>query len=113
MIPVNFHTHTLFCDGQNSPEELVREAIRLGCRELGFSGHAYTAFDESYCMSQQGTQDYIAAVRNLQKVYAGQLKIHLGIEQDYYSQMASERSDGPTGQGAVRSHQKTRNCPAG
>lgn len=36
MIPSNYHTHTRFCDGKNTPEEIVREAIRLGCPELGF-----------------------------------------------------------------------------
>lgn len=93
MTPANYHTHTRFCDGQNSPEEMVREAIRLGCRELGFSGHAYTAFDESYCMSISGTQDYIKAIRQLQTTYAGQIKILLGIEQDYYSDMPTDGYD--------------------
>ena len=39
MIPSNYHTHTCFCDGKNTPEEMVLEAIRLGCPEIGFSGH--------------------------------------------------------------------------
>ena len=85
MTPANYHTHTRFCDGTNSPEEMGREAIRLGCRELGFSGHAYTAFDESYCMSIAGTQHYISVIRQLQKTYRAQIKILIGIEQDYYS----------------------------
>ena len=41
----NYHTHTVFCDGRNTPEELVQEAIRLGCPEIGFSGHSYTSFE--------------------------------------------------------------------
>ena len=85
MIPSNYHTHTRFCDGKNSPEEIVREAIRLGCPELGFSGHSYTFFDESYCMSQAGTQEYIAVIRALQKKYRDKINILLGAEQDYYS----------------------------
>ena len=93
MTPANYHTHTRFCDGKNSPEEMVREAIRLGCRELGFSGHAYTSFDESYCMSIAGTQHYISVIRQLQKTYAAQIKIHLGIEQDYYSDMPTKEYD--------------------
>ena len=36
----NFHTHTVFCDGADSPEELVLEALRLGCPEIGFSGRS-------------------------------------------------------------------------
>ena len=73
MIPSNYHTHTNFCDGKNTPEELVLEAIRLGCPKLGFSGHSYTFFDESYCMSQVGTLEYIRQVRALQEKYADRI----------------------------------------
>lgn len=86
----NFHTHTVYCDGKNTPEELVLEAIRLGCRSLGFSGHANTAFDERYCMSRQGTQEYKDEVRRLREKYRGQIELFLGVEQDFYS-------DAPTG----------------
>ncbi|MBR6526439.1 MAG: PHP domain-containing protein [Lachnospiraceae bacterium] len=88
MIPSNYHTHTQFCDGKNSPEEIVHEAICLGCPEVGFSGHSYTFFDESYCMTQTGTQEYIAEIRALQEKYRGKIKILLGVEQDYYETVA-------------------------
>ena len=91
MIPSNYHTHTCFCDGKNTPEEMVLEAIRLGCPELGFSGHSYTFFDESYCMSRENTKAYVAAVRQVQQKYSDKIKIWLGIEQDYYS---GESTDG-------------------
>ena len=48
MIPCNYHTHTCFCDGKDTPEEMVLEAIRLGCKALGFSGHSHTPFDDSF-----------------------------------------------------------------
>lgn len=89
MIPSNYHTHTSFCDGKNTPEEMVLEAIRLGCPELGFSGHSYMEADTA-SMSLENTQAYIAEIRALQKKYAGQIKILLGIEQDYYSPQSTE-----------------------
>lgn len=92
MIPSNYHTHTCFCDGKDTPEEMVKEAIRLGCPELGFSGHSYTECD-SYSMSKENTRAYISAVRQLQKKYAAQIKIRLGIEQDYYSEESTEGYD--------------------
>lgn len=85
MIPCNYHTHTCFCDGKHTPEEMVREAIGLGCKEIGFSGHSYTPFDGSFCMSKENTLAYIDAVRAVQEKYAEQIKIYLGIEQDYHS----------------------------
>ena len=93
MIPANYHTHTRFCDGKDDPEEIVREAIRLGCPELGFSGHCYTPFDESYCMTPAGTQAYITAIRALQETYGDKIRILLGIEQDYYSDAPTDEYD--------------------
>ncbi len=93
MIPSNYHTHTRFCDGINTPEEIVSQALALGCPELGFSGHSYTFFDENYCMSKDGTQEYIETVRGLQEQYGDRIHIHLGIEQDYYSDMPTQGYD--------------------
>lgn len=93
MIPSNYHTHTLFCDGKNTPEEMVLEAIRSGCPELGFSGHSYTAYDDSYCMSLSDTQAYIRAVSELKEKYAHKIRIFLGIEQDYFSHIDTEGFD--------------------
>lgn len=93
MIPSNYHTHTIYCDGKNTPEEMVLAAIRLGCPELGFSGHCNMGFEENYCMSKEGTEQYKAEVRALQKKYAGQIKIYLGVEQDYHSNASTDGYD--------------------
>ena len=93
MIPSNYHTHTHFCDGKNSPEEMVLQAISLGCPELGFSGHSYLPFGESYCMSLADTEKYKAEIRRLQEKYAGQIKILLGLEMDYFSNVPTEDYD--------------------
>ncbi len=85
MIPSNYHTHTVYCDGINTPEEIVLEAIRLGCSEIGFSGHSYTFFDERYCMSKEGTDEYKNEVKELREKYKDRIKVLLGVEQDYYS----------------------------
>ncbi len=89
----NFHTHTCLCDGKDRPEDLVQEALRLGCPALGFSGHAYAPYDGDYCMSPVGTEEYKAEIRQLQEKYAGQIRIYLGIEQDFYSPASTEGYD--------------------
>ena len=86
----NYHTHSLYCDGRNSPEEKVLEAIDLGCAAIGFSGHSSTPFDSGYCMDEGREEAYIREVRRLQKAYAGKIQIYLGIEQDYYSAPARQ-----------------------
>ena len=81
----NFHTHTTFCDGKHTPEEMVAAAVRAGCPALGFSGHAYTPFDASFCMSPENTLRYRAEVTRLKEAYEGKLRVLCGLEQDVLS----------------------------
>ena len=37
----NAHTHTTFCDGKNTAEEMVQAALDNGFVSLGFSGHSF------------------------------------------------------------------------
>ena len=83
----DFHVHTNFCDGKDSPEDIVKEAIRRGMTRLGFSGHSYTEFDTEPCMSVDGTQRYVDEIHRLKQKYHGKIEILCGTEQDYYSDM--------------------------
>ncbi len=85
MIYSNAHTHTTFCDGISTAEEQIQAALQLGFTSLGFSGHSTYEGCKSYCMSDPGTAAYIAEIRRLQDKYYDQIKIHLGLELDYYS----------------------------
>lgn len=84
-LKVNLHTHTTYCDGKNSAEEMVLSAIEKGFDILGFSGHSYTPFDESYCMSLENTRLYRKEIARLKEKYKDKITILCGIEQDYYS----------------------------
>ena len=78
----NFHTHTIFCDGNDTPEEMVLAAIEKGFSALGFSGHAYTDFDTSYCIKDM--DGYISAVNKLKEKYKEKIEILLGVEEDAF-----------------------------
>lgn len=93
MAYATFHNHTTFCDGKNTAEEMVQAAISLGCPALGFSGHSYTWFDETYCMSKAGTAAYKAEITRLKQAYAGTLRILCGVEQDYWSDAPTDGYD--------------------
>ncbi|WP_249313760.1 histidinol-phosphatase [Congzhengia minquanensis] len=86
MVTSNFHTHTTYCDGKSTAEETVLAAIEKGMTALGFSGHAYTPFDASYCMSLEDTAKYRAEINRLKQKYAGQIDIYCGLEMDYFSE---------------------------
>ena len=81
----NLHTHTVYCDGKSTPEEVVRSAIRLGLDSLGFSGHAPCPVpgDEAG-MKEEDVPVYRAEIARLREQYAGQLEIFLGMEQDHF-----------------------------
>ena len=38
----NLHTHTTYCDGRDTPVEMIESAIAQGFDSIGFSGHSYT-----------------------------------------------------------------------
>lgn len=91
MIRSDFHVHTVFSDGVNTPEEMVQAAIEKGMRQIGFSDHVYTYFDESYCMAKDAAPAYRAEIAALKKKYADKIDILCGIEQDMFS---TESTDG-------------------
>ena len=87
MIKSNLHTHTTFCDGKDTVENMVRAAIDNGYSTIGFSAHSYTPFDTSYCLKDE--KAYSDEVDRIKKLYADKIKVLKGIELDYYGRMPS------------------------
>ena len=84
MTYTNYHTHTTFCDGKNTPEEMVQRAIELGFLELGFSTHSDLCKDlEGYCRE----------IERLKSAYHDKISIKLGVEYDYYFDVDTSRFD--------------------
>ena len=80
----NLHTHTVFGDGQNTAEEMVRAAIAAGCGSLGFSEHSRmpAAVASGWCMTEAEESAYRQEVLRLREAYAGQIDLFLGLERD-------------------------------
>jgi len=81
----DIHTHTIYCDGKRTPEEMVMAALEKGCDSFGFSGHANAPFDLKFSMTEDETLSYINDIGCLKEKYAGRIELFTGIEQDYYS----------------------------
>ncbi len=77
MIRSDLHIHSSFCDGADSPEDMVKEAINRGLVSLGFSGH----MDPSVGVPMD-IGKYKAEIRRLKEKYKGQIDIFLGGEVD-------------------------------
>lgn len=87
----NLHTHTSFCDGKNTPEEMVISAIDRGFVSLGFSGHGYTPHD--LISSMKDTEGYIREISRLKEKYKDKIEIYLGVEEDATSPVDRYRYD--------------------
>lgn len=79
----DFHTHTVYCDGANTPVQMAEAAWRMGFTDFGFSGHE----DFSFCTPGFGLvperfEQYRKEILQLKEQYAGRMNIYLGIERD-------------------------------
>jgi len=80
----NLHTHTVYCDGADTPEEMVIAAIEKGFDSIGFSGHSYMDYSD-YIDGGDKTPDYKREILRLRKKYENKIKVYLGLEVDMYS----------------------------
>ena len=91
MIRGDFHTHTSFCDGKNSAEEMVLAAIERGMPCIGITTHSHTDFDTSYCIPKERIEEYRAEIARLKEKYRDKITVYCGIEQDLWG---TESTDG-------------------
>ena len=84
-IKSNLHTHTPYCDGSSSIEDVILRAIELGYESIGFSGHSFTDFDPLPSMNNCEAEAYEREVKSLKQKYKDKIEVYLGIEQDIFS----------------------------
>jgi histidinol-phosphatase (PHP family) len=87
----NYHTHTVFCDGKSTPEEVVLSAIQKGFSAIGFSGHGYAPYDLKCCMTD--TEGYRQEILRLRDRYRNEIEIYLGVEEDAFYSVDRSRFD--------------------
>lgn len=85
MITVDLHMHTTYCDGKNSPEEMILSAIDKGLKTVGISGHSFTGIDDVFGMSKENMQKYYDEIQLLKIKYKDKINVLCGIEQDSFA----------------------------
>ena len=85
----NFHTHTARCNhAVGLDEEYVLSAIEAGFDEIGFSDHTPWPFESGYVspmrMRADELEEYVLSVNRLREKYKDKIKIHLGLECEYF-----------------------------
>lgn len=85
MIIGDYHTHTTYCDGTNTAEEMLNAAIAKGLKYYGFSSHSHLKYDESWNMSYEQQEEYIKEILLLKEKYKNKIQVLLGTEYDLFS----------------------------
>ena len=86
----DYHVHTFRCGhAGGASREFVSRAVERGLSEIGFTDHIPLYFlphdrrDPSLAMREDQLEGYVAEVRDLQREFAGQIAVRLGLEADY------------------------------
>lgn len=81
----NLHTHSTYCDGKDTPEQMLLSAMAQGFGSLGFSGHSYNPYSNYAGFSLEKEQLYKKEIQRLKEKYAGKFPIYLGLEVEMYA----------------------------
>lgn len=87
MVLQDFHVHSTFCDGKNSPEEMVLAAIGKGLRRVGICVHSPVAFDSGYFPPAEELPVFQREIARLKDKYKDTIDVLCGMELDIYSEV--------------------------
>ena len=85
LIYQDLHTHTYFCDGKDSPEDMVKSAIEKGLKIIGLCCHSYTDFTGECCITLEKEPIYAQELDRLKEKYKDKITILRGIEKDFHT----------------------------
>lgn len=79
----NFHTHTPWCDGHDTPAKMAEAAVAGGMLYLGFSPHSPVPIESPCNMEWADVPEYIKTIDEIRVRFAPELKVFTGMEVDY------------------------------
>ena len=81
----NLHAHSVFCDGKNTPEEMIRACLAAGMDSAGISIHSPLPFANGWAAKAENVAPFLAEMRRLKAAYAGRIAVYAGVEWDVLS----------------------------
>lgn len=80
---VNLHTHTQFCDGRSSIDQMARAAVEQGFTTIGFTPHSPIPIPSPCNMKASDVPEYFREVNLARERYGDRCRILAGMEIDY------------------------------
>src|SRR3972149_2660781 len=91
---VNYHSHSLFCDGNALPEDFIRLAVKKGFPAYGYSSHAPVPFTSRWNMPAEKLTEYLGELSRIKREYSGSIQVYSGLEIDYIEGLWGYRQSG-------------------
>ncbi len=89
----DFHIHTAFCDGKNTPEEMILRGIEIGLSVIGFSVHSPLWKGCDWVIDADRMSDYRSEIERLRIKYADRIRVYCGIEKDFLTDFPTDDFD--------------------
>ncbi len=86
----NLHSHSTFCDGKSSLEQMVLSAIDKGLYCFGFSAHAPVPFDNTFALQYSDKEAYLRECARLKAEYADRIRLFTSMEFDFITDIVED-----------------------
>lgn len=90
MLKFNYHSHSTFCDGKNTLEEMALSAIERGMQYFGFSAHSPVPFKNDFGLPTSEIDNYLEETKRLKKKYEDKIKLFTSMEFDYIPKISED-----------------------
>jgi histidinol-phosphatase (PHP family) len=80
---IDYHTHSILSDGQNTYEEMILTGIEKGLEEIGLTDHVCLKM-VPWAVSPVDLPVMTAQIIELREKYSSRIKVRYGIEMDYF-----------------------------
>jgi histidinol-phosphatase (PHP family) len=87
----NYHSHSYYCDGVESPQAQLEAAIRQGVKAFGFSSHCPIGFSNTWSMQPERLAEYLHETRKLKVDFENDLEVYVGLEIDYIPEICGPK----------------------
>ncbi len=89
-LKTNYHSHSKFCDGKSSMQEMIESAIKRGFTHFGVSSHAPFPFENDFAIQDGCFEAYKNEFFRLKNLYSKQIHLYLGLEMDYITDIIED-----------------------